>query len=75
VTSGGADDEHIATVDADGVALAAIQGLNHKLEEQLRAKDAEIASLENRLAELERLVTTLAGRAGQEEKATTNSHE
>jgi hypothetical protein len=71
----GDGDKHIATVDADGVALAAIQGLNHKLEEQLRAKDAEIASLENRLAELERLVTTLAGRAGQEEKATTNSHE
>jgi hypothetical protein len=71
----GSDDQHITTVDADGVALAAIQGLNEKLEEQVRAKDAKIESLENRLAELERLVTTLAGRAGQEEKATTNSHE
>ena len=29
----GHDDKHIATVDADGVALAAIQGLNLKLEE------------------------------------------
>ena len=34
----GADDKHIATVDADGVALAAIQGLNQKVDE----KDAEI---------------------------------
>jgi hypothetical protein len=27
----GADDKHIATVDADGVALPAIQGLNQKV--------------------------------------------
>ena len=40
----GDDDKHIATVDADGVALAAIQGLNQKLEAALRAKDAEIAA-------------------------------
>ena len=30
----GADDEHISTVDADGVALAAIQGLNAEFEER-----------------------------------------
>ena len=52
----GTDDKHIATVDADGVALAAIQGLNQKLEEQLRAKDARIQSLEERLAALEKLM-------------------
>lgn len=34
----GTDDKHIATVDADGVAVAAIQGLNQKLEEEIRAK-------------------------------------
>jgi trimeric autotransporter adhesin len=32
----GPDERHIATVDADGVALAAIQGLNQKLETQQR---------------------------------------
>lgn len=31
----GSDDKSIATVDADGVALAAIQGLNNKLEDQV----------------------------------------
>jgi hypothetical protein len=45
----GTDDKHIATVDADGVALAAIQGLNQKLEE----KNARIAELERRLEILE----------------------
>ena len=29
----GEGDKHIAIVDEEGVALAAIQGLNHKLEE------------------------------------------
>jgi hypothetical protein len=55
----GPDDKHIATVDADGVALAAVQGLNQKVEEQraaLRAKDAEILALEQRLKKLETLV-------------------
>jgi len=50
----GADDKHIATVDEDGVALAAIQGLNEKLKE----KDARIEALEKRLADLEHLVKT-----------------
>jgi hypothetical protein len=56
----GTDDKHITTVDADGVALAAIQGLNQKLEE----KDVEIghlrqqnASLEARLAALEEAIS------------------
>jgi trimeric autotransporter adhesin len=49
----GTDDKHIATVDADGVALAAIQGLNQKLEEQLRAKDTELKALKQRLDALE----------------------
>ena len=45
----GQDDTHIATVDADGVALAAIQGLYKKLQD----KDAEIADLRARLDALE----------------------
>jgi hypothetical protein len=52
----GMDDKHIATVDEDGVALAAIQGLNQKLEEQLKLKDDKISALEKRLADLEKLV-------------------
>ena len=52
----GPDDKHIATVDEEGVALAAIQGLNQKLEE----KDAKISELEKRLAELEKAVQSLA---------------
>lgn len=56
----GPDDRHIATVDADGVALAAIQGLNRKVEEQraaLHVRDARIERLETELAELRQLVT------------------
>jgi len=45
----GEDDTHINTVDADGVALAAIQGLYRLLQE----KDAEIAALAARVAALE----------------------
>ena len=44
----GTDDKHIATVDADGVALAAIQGLNEKLEE----KESVIAELRNETSAL-----------------------
>jgi trimeric autotransporter adhesin len=50
------DDKHISTVDEGGVALAAIQGLNRKLEEQAKEKDAEIRELKQRLEVLEKLV-------------------
>ena len=52
----GTDDKHIATVDADGVALAAIQGLNEKVEEQRQ----ENAELKRELAELREAVRHLA---------------
>jgi hypothetical protein len=48
----GHDDRHIATIDADGVALAGIQGLNLKLEEQLRRKETEIDGLRRQVEEL-----------------------
>jgi hypothetical protein len=48
----GPDDKHIATVDADGVALAAIQGLNQKLEQ----KETEITDLKRRLDALEKII-------------------
>jgi hypothetical protein len=64
----GPDDKHIATVDADGVAFAAIQGLNQKLEERLaleeralRAKDKEIKDLKHRLERLEALIGNKPG--------------
>jgi hypothetical protein len=44
----GSDDKHIAVVDEGGVALAAIQGLNQKVEEQhaeLKQKQTEITEL------------------------------
>ena len=49
----GPDDKHITTVDESGVALAAIQGLNQKLEKQ-RAENAE---LKRRLEMLEKLMS------------------
>jgi len=48
----GPDDKHIATVDADGVALAAIQGLNQKLAQ----KETEITKLKQRLDALEKII-------------------
>jgi hypothetical protein len=57
----GPDDRHIAVVDEGGVALAAIQGLNQKLEEQAKAKDAEIQNLKARLDKLEQLLETKNG--------------
>jgi hypothetical protein len=56
----GMDDRHIATVDEDGVALAAIQGLNQKLEQSGKDKDAKIQELEQSVAELRKLVQALA---------------
>lgn len=46
----GDSDEHINSINADGVALAAIQGLSAKLDE----KDERIDELERRTDELER---------------------
>jgi trimeric autotransporter adhesin len=54
----GPDERHITTVDADGVALAAIQGLNRKLEASRR----ENAELRERPERLERLVESRNGR-------------
>jgi uncharacterized protein YceH (UPF0502 family) len=62
--------QRFATVDADGVALAAIQGLNEKLEgrseraevrtreleHRLEQKETEIAELKQRLDALERVI-------------------
>jgi len=55
----GADDKHIATVDEEGVALAAIQGLNQKVEERLKAKDDEIQDLKQSVEQLKAMIDKL----------------
>jgi hypothetical protein len=55
----GDDDKHISVVDEGGVALAAIQGLNQKVDDQkaeLRQKETEITELKQRLARLEQII-------------------
>ena len=56
----GRDDKGITTLEVDGVALAAIQGLNQKLEEQLKTRDAEIRELRRTLAEVQSALRALA---------------
>jgi hypothetical protein len=61
----GEDDTHISTIDASGVALAAIQGLYTIVVEkdaQIAAQQAQIDDLESRLAALESLVAQLAAK-------------
>jgi hypothetical protein len=55
----GSDDRHITNVDADGVALVAIQGLYQSLQEkdaQLAQQQGEMESVKSRLAEIEALL-------------------
>jgi autotransporter adhesin len=52
----GTDERYIGTSDADGVAFAAIQGLNQKLESEVKEKDAKIGELEKRLDALETII-------------------
>ncbi|NOS72151.1 MAG: hypothetical protein HOP33_19775 [Verrucomicrobia bacterium] len=51
----GSDDKHISVVDESGVALAAIQGLNEKVEQ----KNAEITELKRELEKLKKVVDKL----------------
>ena len=55
----GENDTTISTVDADGVALAAIQGLNAKLEAELRQSHAQNAQLQTQLEQLATRLATL----------------
>jgi len=71
----GHDDRHIAPLDAAGVALAAIQGLNSKLEEtdtalqrSAEALEAENAKLSERLADLEQQNQKLVDRLAELER-------
>ncbi|SPE60797.1 conserved exported hypothetical protein [Verrucomicrobia bacterium] len=68
----GTDDKSIGTVDEEGVALVAIQGLNQKVDDELRAKDAEIAELRQRLEKLERLIDERNGGARRNLQTSTS---
>jgi hypothetical protein len=55
----GHDDKHITSVDEDGVALAAIQGLNEKVNEMksaISSRDRENAQLKQEVGELKQVV-------------------
>jgi hypothetical protein len=55
----GMDDKHIATVDEGGVALAAIQGLNEKVEHRTQKSEDRIQKLEAENAELKQRLNAL----------------
>ncbi len=54
----GEDNTHISTIDSEGVALAAIQGLY----QQVQAKDAEISDLQTKNADLQAKLDDLDAR-------------
>jgi hypothetical protein len=59
----GADRERIATVDADGVALAAVQGLAERLDEETRDLRAKNERLRERCSNLEARLDALEASA------------
>jgi len=60
----GEDDKHISTIDADGVALAAIQGLYQMMAE----RDERVTALETRVFALEKQNASLEARLAQLEQ-------
>ena len=63
----GTDDKHIAPIDEGGVALAAIQGLNRKVEvrseksdDRFQRLEAENAELKRELSEIKALLTKIS---------------
>ena len=65
----GTDERHIATVDADGVALAAIQGLNQKVESgkqkaerRIKRLETENAFLRHEIREVKALLSQLTAK-------------
>jgi hypothetical protein len=63
----GEDDTHITTVDADGVALAAIQGLYQVVQDKdarLTAQEQRISALEQQNAALEARLSAVEARVG-----------
>jgi hypothetical protein len=56
----GPDDKHITTVDESGVALAAIQGLNQKVDSETAGLRAENAEMKRELSEIKQLLLKLS---------------
>jgi hypothetical protein len=56
----GTDDKHISPIDEGGVALAAIQGLNRKLNQKLEEKDARLNAMEKELSEIKQMLSNSA---------------
>jgi hypothetical protein len=59
----GADDEHITPVDTAGVTMAAIQGLNEELQDELKRRDAKIEHQQQQIDELKQIVCSLKPQA------------
>ena len=55
----GEDELHITTIDADGVALAAIQGLNAELQETVKSRDTQIQQLQQQLKRQQNAIDNL----------------
>ena len=53
------NDKMLDDADLHGVKLAAIKGLNQKVNEEMQAKDAEIQKLEETVAQLKETVNKL----------------
>ncbi|MCO6436652.1 MAG: tail fiber domain-containing protein [Phycisphaerae bacterium] len=67
----GEDDRYIGTIDADGVALAAIQGLHEVVQqkdEAIRAQRREIETLVNRIDRLEAALGSLVNSSEESER-------
>lgn len=58
----GRDDKSISTLEFDGVELAAIKGLNQKVDQEIKAKDAQIEQLQHTVAQLREMVNKLVAR-------------
>ncbi len=74
----GEDDKHISVADEPGVALAAIQGMNQKLEKEIRKKETQIAAQQRQIETLtveivaqRRLTQRMLGRLSKLEKQTS----
>lgn len=61
----GNDEKHIATVDESGVALAAIQGLNRKVERENAELRTQNAELRGRLERIVARLDALDARGGK----------
>ncbi len=60
----GEDDKHISTIDPDGVAFAAIQGLN----QELRDRDAKISAQQEQLEEQKAKLTAIEAQLQEQRK-------